>query len=110
MIAQPKQQKFKLAEANAFDARRYKRCKPPGVGVSFGRGRSANADFWRDKEGKLFVRFSSQGYIFHLEASRIDGMPISIDDMSEFEEYIAESLSTWLVEGVDDSPTSCLDY
>lgn len=110
MSERSKPRKFRLDEVNTFDARRgYRRCTPPGVGVEFIGGPSANADFWRDRAGKLFVRFSSQGYIYHLEASRIDGMSISTHDMSELEEYIVGSLKMWMIEGVDDSPISCID-
>lgn len=109
--AEHKSRTFTLAEVEPFDARRgYKRCNPPGVGVSFGRGASANSDFWRDRAGNLFVRFSSIGYVYHLQALRIDGNLISAKDMDDLIEYIVSALQSWIIEGVDDSPISCIDY
>jgi hypothetical protein len=76
------------------------------VGVSYERGPSALADFWRDRTGKLVVRFSSQGYIFHLEAALTSGKPIPEDKLNDFGEYVSNILLEWLVEGVDELPDS----
>lgn len=111
MNARRKHRKFRLVEVDAFDARRgYTRCTPPGVGIFFVDGPNAIADFWRNRAGSLVVRLSSQGYVFHLEALRTDGKTISVDDMTEFEEYVADTLDEWIIEGVDEIPESCYDF
>lgn len=111
MKAHRKRRKFRLIEVDAFDARRgYRRCTPPGVGLSFADGPNAIADFWRSRTGRLLVRFSSQGYVFHLEALRRGGKKISADDMTEFEEYVADTLVEWVTEGLDEIPESCYDF
>ena len=107
MNARRKSRKFKLIEIGDFDARRgYKRCALPGVGVSYEKGPTAIADFWKDKTGKLFVRFSSQGYIFHFEALLVSGKQIPEDKMEDFGQYVVAVLLEWLTEGVDDLPKS----
>lgn len=78
----------------------------PGVGVTCGRDTSALANFWRDRTGKLVVRFSSQGYIFHLEATLASGKPIPENKLNDFGEYVANILLDWLIEGADDLPDS----
>ncbi len=108
MNARRKDRKFKLVEIDAFDARcGYKRCAPPGIGIFFIEGPNAIADFWRNRTGSLVVRLSSQGYVFHFEARRNNGKKISVDDMVEFEEYVADMLEDWITEGVDEVPESC---
>ncbi len=96
---------FRLTPAPAFDARRgYRRPKPTGVGVA-GHDQRAVADFWR-RDGSLFVRFTSQGYVFHYEARLQTGDPIEHDEMDDFALYVADVLMEWLCEGVDDDPSS----
>lgn len=104
--------KFKLVEVAAFDARRgYRRCSLlPGVLVYYGDELGAQADFWRDRTGRLFARFTSQGYVFHLEAMRANGKQLSDSDMTGFEMYVSELLNEWVIEGVDELPESCYDY
>lgn len=110
MNAHHKQRKFKLIEVVAFDARRgYTRCKTPGVCISLG-NRTPNpiADFWWNKKGGLFVRFSCyDGYVCHFEAKRTGSKKISENDLDDFEEYIADTLLEWVIEGVDEIPSSC---
>ena len=102
-----RKKKFKLNEIGTFDARRgFKRCSLPGVGVSYEGGPSAIADFWRDRTGRLVVRFSSQGYIFHFEALLVSGKQILEDKMEDFGQYVVDMLLEWLTEGVDDLPNS----
>jgi hypothetical protein len=38
---------------------------------------------------------------------RSNGKKISTDDMTEFEEYVADMLNEWITEGVDEVPESC---
>ena len=106
MHARRKSRKFKLIEISAFDARRgYKRCTLPGVRTSC-EGKKATADFWKDRTGKLVVRFSCQGYSFHFEGLLASGKQIPEDKMDEFGEYVSGMLIEWHVEGVDDVPNS----
>jgi hypothetical protein len=102
-----KRPKFKLIEINGFDARRgYKRCSLPGVGVSFESGPNAIADFWRDKTKRLLVRISSQGYDYHFEALLASGKQIPEEKLDDFGPYVMDVLAEWLIEGVDDLPSS----
>jgi hypothetical protein len=97
---------FVLARVPPFDARRgYRRPQPTGVGVA-GHDQEAIADFWRGRDGGLFVRFTSQGYVFHYEARLQSGAPIEQADMEAFALYVSDVLMEWLCEGVDDDPSS----
>lgn len=100
--------RFRLRAVDEFDARRgYVRCDPPGMGVRIGKGPDANADFWRDRQGNLVVRCSSQGYRMHLAAALADGSAVPPSAMDELCDFLAEVLLDWIVEGVDDDP-DCL--
>ncbi len=90
-----------------FDARRgYKRCSVPGLGVSWSEGwpPSALADFWRDRAGRLVVRFSSLGYVYHFEAMLGSGEGIPDTKLQAFQEYVEEVLADWAHDGVDNAP------
>lgn len=101
----PKPRQFKLVHVEPFDARRgYRRWKSPGVGVQLADISSADADFWRDKSGNVFVRLTSQGYVYHCQAMQIDGKQLSVHDRKEFDEFITGVLHDWMIQGVDDSP------
>jgi len=112
MTARHKKRKFRLVEIDEFDARRgYKRCIPGGVGLeipphpaySFLRPTQLLADFWRNRDGALVVRFSSNyPYVFHYEALLANGKPVPDKDIEEFGEFIMEVLQNW--EGTDDQP------
>lgn len=115
MITRRKRRKFSLIEINKFDARRgYKRCSSPGVGVSLGRDDlgqdiKAVADFWKDPLGRIVVRFSSGGYTYHFEAMLTSGKQIPENKMGDFEDYVMEVLTEWLIEGIDDLPNSIFE-
>jgi hypothetical protein len=99
-----RKRKFKLEDIDEFDARRgYKRCVIPGVGTHVGK-RQAIADFWKDRNGNLVVRFSSQGYQYHFKGLLASGRQIPEDQMEEFSEWVSERLLDWIIEGVDDYP------
>ena len=99
---------FRLVSIAAFDARRgLRKCQPPGVGVTVeGRAGSAEASFWRDRDGALVVRFSSQGYRLHFLATLPSGGPVPPTAMDDFSSYVSDTLFDWLIEGVDDMPDS----
>ena len=101
-----KRKEFKLIGIPAFDARRgHRRCRLPGVGVSVAGSRtSAIADFWKNPQGRLVIRFSSQGYREHCQGLLASGGPIPDARLDEFGEYVIAVLAEWLVEGVDDTP------
>lgn len=98
--------KYVLTEIANFDARRgYTKCVLPGVGSSFANdSRRADADFWRNKNGNVAVRFSSQGYRFSFEACLRSGAHIPDDQLDDFGMFVSELLILWIVEGVDDTP------
>lgn len=99
--------RFGLVGIRDFDARHgYKRCTPGGVGVCFVGGRrfKADADFWRDKKGRLVVRFSSRGYVYQFAAFRTSGENVSDSDLTDFSNYITEALADWICQAVDDVP------
>ena len=101
--------KYRFVEIGCFDARRgYRRCTLPGVGVYVGRTRAV-ADLWHDSEGKLVVRFCRQGYTYSFEATLTSGKPITERGLADFEEYVVETLSEWLVWGPDEPPPSIYD-
>lgn len=90
---------------DGFDARRgYRRCNPPGVGgtISF----SAVADLWRDRAGNVVTRFASQGYRFSFMVMHRSGRALLDAEMDDFCEYLADVVHLWLIEGVDDEPST----
>ena len=94
-----------LTEIDHFDARQgYKRCDPPAVGILD--VWQATADLWRDPIGHLVMRFSSQGYIFSFQAFLPSGEKIPDFAMNDFVNYLMDVLLLWIVEGVDDIPTT----
>ena len=98
---------FKLELISGFDARRgLKRCKLPGVGVSFADARHADADLWRDRSGGIVTRFTSQGYQYSFRVVDASGMKPSDDQLDVLGDHLAELLSLWLIEGVDDTPST----
>lgn len=113
MAARLKKQKFRLIYAGEkIDFRHgYKRCVEPGVvlyesqiytGLGL-RPMRLIANFWRNRDGGLFIRFnSSYGYVFHYEAVLINGKPVPDKDLDEFIEFIVEVLQDW--GGTDDEP------
>ena len=106
--------RFRLDYADAFDARRgFKRCSLPGIGVSVPApshyswlpDTKANADFWRNRKGDLFVRVCfNEGYTYQFHAKSANGKTIPNEDMQDFGEYMADFLWKWIIEGVDDWP------
>ena len=111
MAKKRKRLKFTLVRIHAFDARQgYKRCSINGVAgeadphpyVPYPPIPLA-ADFWRNRDGGLVVRFSSNHpYVFHFEGFRINGGPVPETDIEEFADYISEVLYDWA--GADDPP------
>lgn len=98
---------FVLTEIDGFDARKgYTRCLIPGTGTSLRRGRTAVADFWRDRARNVVVRFASQGYRFSFEATLPDGGRIGDRQLEDFTHHVCELVHLWLVEGVDDVPST----
>ena len=95
---------FELSSIPDFDARRrLRRCTPPGVCVERDR-QVATADLWRHADGRLFVRFSSRGYIWSMECTLPSGQQIPDGRMEEFTDWLGDVLLEWIIDGVDDVP------
>lgn len=93
-----------LLNADEFDARRgFTRWVLPGTGVVLPGQPQANADVWTNRDGRLFARFSSAGYIFHYEIVSTTHHPISEDLEDAVREFLLDRLVTWVMGGVDDS-------
>ena len=56
--------------------------------------------FWKDRDGRFFVRIFSQGYNYHFEALLASGKQIPEGKMDEFGEWVSDVLLECLVEGV----------
>ena len=99
---------FVLTEIPHFDARRgYKKCDMPGVGASHvGDRRIAHAHFWRDRSNNVVARFTCTEYQYSFEARLASGATIPENQMEDFGTYVSEVLALWLVEGVDDNPST----
>jgi len=111
MAKRRKRLKFTLVRINSFDARQgYKRCSINGVAgetdphpLAFIPPIPLAADFWRNRNGGLVVRFSSnQPYVFHFEAFLDNGEQVPEKDIDEFADYVLEVLIDW--GGADDPP------
>jgi len=98
---------YTFASIANFDARRgYTRCVLPGVGTSFQDGQSGTADLWRDRAGNVVVRFSSQGYVFSFMVTHSSGEQLTDAQVEAFENLLQKLLMLWLIEGVDDTPST----
>lgn len=103
--------KFKMVEIGAFDARRggLKRCHP---GIAYTpdpvpwspyKPTTSVADFWRDPDGVICIRFTSgQPYVYQFMATLVNGKPILGKDLEDFDEYISGMLVDW--DGIDIPP------
>lgn len=100
--------KFKLSTIKQFDARRgYKRCTVPGVVATIvGERTNPHADFWWDPEGKLVVRFRCSDEVIHLVATKVTGRKFKESDFDEFFDFVSDTLYEWVIEGIDDLPSS----
>ena len=100
---------FTLDETDKFDARRgYSRWVLPGTGAVFPGKPCANADLWTDKDGRIFVRFSSRDYNYYFEIKLADGSSPTVEVKDYLEDFLQHTLVQWMVEGLDDSPNECL--
>ena len=108
MNKKKKTQPYVLTEIPNFDARRgYKKCSPPGVGAGYaGDMQRADGDFWRNESENVVVRFSSLGYRFSFEARLPSGTRIPENQMDDFAMFVSELLVLWIIEGVDDNPST----
>jgi hypothetical protein len=98
---------YVFTEIDGFDARKgYTKCPVPGVGAHIERGKSAVADFWRNRAGHVVVRFASQGYRSSFEVRLADGGSVPDRQFEDFTEHVGELVHLWLVEGVDDVPST----
>ena len=97
--AEPEKGLYLFEHIAPFDARRgYKRCVPPGVGMSSVGGPRATADMWRDGSHNVLVRFSSQGYQFSFSVLQASRQPLRDDQLDAFGDYLTELLGLWLLE------------
>ena len=103
---------FKLVEIAPFDARSgCRRCQLPGVAVSApGPCSRATADFWRDRRGRVLVRWSSLGYSYSFEAVLGSGEDIPDEAMEALGDFVANLLWDWVNEGVDELPNALFNY
>lgn len=97
-------EEFTLVATDAFDARRgFTRWILSGTGANLPGYPQANADLWTGRDGRLFTRFSSAGYIYHYEISSSRQSVISEDRQDALCEFLQEKLVTWVIGGIDDS-------
>ena len=78
----------------------------PGVGCHFVGRSGAQADLWRDRSDNLVARFSSEGYQFSFAVVHASGHALRDDQIDGLEDHLIELLKLWLVEGVDDWPST----
>jgi len=105
-----KKRPFKAAETGAFDARRgFHRFDPPGVEVELDGHPKAVADLWRDPEGRVRARLTSNGWVESVEVMRVNGKPITDRDTGALMDYVTDLVFYWVIEGIDDTPPFCSD-
>ncbi len=80
-----------------------------GVGVKVADSPIAVADFWRDGSGQLVMRFFSNSYDYHCQATLKSGGPIPEDQMEDFADWVVDVLFEWVIDGVDDDPEPIVD-
>jgi hypothetical protein len=102
----PSAEPFQFESIADFDARKgYRPCASRGVTAHLSDGRHADASLWRDSAGNVVARFSSSGYRFSFVVRRDSG-PVQDNELVDLESYLSELLYWWMVEGIDDQPTT----
>ena len=97
-------EEFTLVATDEFDARRgFRRWILAGTGANLPGHPQANADLWTSRDGRLFTRFSSAGYIYHYEISSTRQPMIAEDRQNALCEFLQEKLVSWVIGGIDDS-------
>lgn len=95
---------FNFVEVDNFDARRgLTRYPIPGV-VVHAHSQVGTADFWRNADGDVLVRFESPGYRYSFRARAGSGAAVAPDQLHDFEAHVEKLLLAWLCDGVDDTP------
>ena len=93
---------FVLNEIDQFDARKgYTRWVLPGVGISSPGMPKATVDIWRNREGRLFTRFNSAGYVYHYEIISANQKSFGDDMKQDIENFLFSMLDIWVCEGID---------
>jgi len=54
------------------------------------------------RDGRLFTRFSSAGYIYHYEIISTKKRAITEDLQASIDDFLQMKLVTWMIEGIDD--------
>lgn len=100
-------EEFTLVDADGFDARRgFTRWILPGICTILPGHPQADADLWTSRDGRLFTRFSSAGYIYHYEIVSARKSAITEDQQEAVSEFLQDKLFTWVIKGIDDSVLS----
>ena len=94
----------------AFSAKGLRRCLVPGVGCTVlggvsGSG-SAVADFWRGKDGDVWLRVTWMGQVwsFHARGPAGESIPDDQDFMAVFADFVSRELCRWMTEDAPDTP------
>lgn len=96
--------RFAVAEIDNFDARHgFTRCLMTGIAVSVG-SIKAQADFWRNRDDLVVLRFSSEGYEYSFVALLSTGNTVPDSKLEELGEHVRDLLLLWVDEGVDETP------
>lgn len=95
---------FWFEEATPFNARGLRRCRIPGCGISGTRHGQLNADFWRDREQHVLVRFSWAGWAYHYRAVLTSGEQVPEAIMDALLESVENIQLEWSAEAPDVPP------
>jgi len=55
------------------------------------------------------MRFFSNSYDYHCQATLKSGGPIPEDQMEDFADWVVDVLFEWVIDGVDDDPEPIVD-
>lgn len=100
-VAEPR---FWFEEVAPFKAHGLRRCQIPGCGISGTDYGQMNADFWRDRQQQVVVRFTWAGWTYHFRAVLAGGGQIPDTEMESFLECVQDLQHEWLGEAPDCAP------
>ena len=106
---------FRVTGLPAFSAKGLRRCAVPGVGCTIpgdlSGSSSSLADFWRGKDGAVWLRVTWMGYVWSFRALGPTGksIPNDRDSMAVFADFVTQELRRWMAEDAPDTPPFDVD-
>ena len=95
---------FWFEELAPFNARGLRRCLIPGCGIGGTSYGPMDADFWRDRQQRVLVRFSWAGYSYHYGVVLAGGEKVPDASMDAFLGCVEDIQLEWSADAPDVPP------